>query len=305
MFPDRSLESKSLPQLDQPSDFEVWKRELLADQSQLEVAISQLEQRGHLGVVRAAMLLIGVAPERARFYATQALGSNDIRVHLLAEGLLAVLQAHATWNGQANPKFDARSTPIVLERILAETKSLRDYSPFGLEVVMRMHLLLTDAYMIAGALEQVREHAAEMSHLAFALDIPIIKLAANYNLATVAESEGHINEAVELLRSITQDQNASYLGPRANWSLARLLISIGDEDAAKALLNPTEHQPGTQRYLMVLGLRFLTLRHEWTAELEASLKFLPNYTAGLVAVFCFIQRALRCSPGNDLGCVDI
>jgi hypothetical protein len=300
MFPDRSLELKSLPELDQPSDFEAWKRELLADQSQLEVAIAQLEQRGHLGVVRAAMLLIGVAPERARFYATQALGSDDIRVHLLAESLLAALQTNAAWNGQANPKFDARSTPIVLERILAEAKSLRDYSPFGLELVMRVHLLLTDAYMIAGDLKQVREHAAEMSHLAFALDIAMIKLAANYHLATVAESEGHINEAVALLQSITQDPNASHLGKNANWSLARLLISIGDEDAAEALLYPTDHPPGTQWYFMILGLRFLTLRNERTDELEANLKFLPNYTAGFVAVFSFIQRALKCPPGNAL-----
>jgi hypothetical protein len=300
MFPDRSLESKSLPQLDQPSDFEAWKRELLADQSQLEVGVTQLEQRGHLGLVRAAMLLVSVVPERARFYATQALGSDDIRVHLLAEGLLAVLQAHASWNGRSNPKFDARSTPIVLERILAEAKSLRDYSPLGLEVVMRMHQMLTDAYMITGALKQVRDHAAEMSHLAFALDIPIIRLVANYHLAIVAQSEGHINEAVELLRDITQDQNASYLGPRANRSLARILIRTGDEDAAETLLNPLEHQAGTSPYYMVLGSRFLTLRHSWNDELETSLKFLPNYTAGLVTVFSSIQRALKCPPGNDL-----
>lgn len=297
---DDRLESTTIPPLDNPAAFDAWKREVMRNLGQLELAVKALERRGDLGAMRAAMLLVGAAPERARTYATQALGGDDIRIHLLAEAHLAVLQAHAAWTGQATPKFDARSVPIVLERILAEAKSLRDYSTFGRELIMRVHHMLADAYLISGAMERVREHAAELSHLAFTLDLPGTRLAANYYLAQVAESDGQPALAEDLFRSVAEDPNAGVLGPRAKRARARLLIHMGDEDGAENLLDPDEFTPGTAQFHHTRGLRFLTLREAITPDLAHGLNLIPNRTAALISVYAEIACALRCEPGDDL-----
>ncbi len=296
----QSLETVTLPRLDDPAAFDVWKREVMRDQTRIEPAVKALEQAGDLGVVRAAMLLVGAAPDRARAYATQALGSDDIRIHLLAEAYLAVLQVHVAWTGHATPKFDARSAPIVLERILAETKCLRDYSAFGREVVMRVHHLLADAYVLSGAMDRVREHAAEMSHVAFSLDLPATQLAANYYLAQVAEAEGQPGLAEDLYRGVAEDPNAGFLGPRANRARAGLLIRMGDEDGADALLDPTDCATGTPPFHLTVGLRFLTLREPLTPDVESGLSLIPANAAALVSVYAAMTQALGCEPDDDL-----
>ena len=297
---DARREPATLPPLDHPAAFEDWRREVMQDQTGLEPAIAALERMGDLGAVRAAMMLVSAAPDRARDFATRALGSNDIMVHLLAEAYLAVFQTHAAWTGQATPKFDTRSAPIVLERILAEAKSLRDYSPFGREVAMRVHHMLADAYMIGGAIGRVREHAAEMAHAAFTLDLPATQLAANYYLAYVAETEGQSGLAENLFRSVAEDINAGYLGPRANRARARLLIRMGDEDGAEALLDPRDFTPGSPPFHHTIGLRSLTVRERLPDDFAANLKFIPNNTAALIAVYSAITRALECEPADDL-----
>ncbi len=299
MWDDR-LESTTIPPLDNPAAFDAWKREVMRDQNRLELAVKALESRGDLGAMRAAMLLISAAPDRARTYATQALGGDDIRIHLLAEAHLAVLQAHAAWAGQATPKFDARSVPIVLERILAEAKSLRDHSTFGRELVMRVHHMLADAYLINGAMEQVHKHAAELSHLAFTLDLPGTRLAANYYLAQVAESDGQPVLAEDLFRSVAEDPNAGVLGPRAKRARARMLIQMGDEDSAESLLDPDEFTPGTAQFHHTRGLRFLTLREAIAPDFTHGLNLIPNRTAALISVYAEIARAIGCEPGFDL-----
>ncbi len=297
---EQRLETVTLPQLEDPAAFDAWKREVMRDQTRIEPAVKALEQAGDLGVVRAAMLLVGADPDRARAFATRALGSADILVHLLAEAYLAVLQAHAAWTGQATPKFDIRSAPIVLERILAEAKSLRDYSLFGREVVMRVHHMLADAYMIGGQMDRVRENAAEMAHAAFTLNLPATQLAANYCLAFVAEAEGQAGLAENLFRGVAEDSNSGYLGPRANRARARLLIRMGDEDGAEALLDLTDCVPGTPPFHLTVGLRSLTFRELLPYDFVPNLKFLPNNTAALISVYAAIAQATGCDPGNDL-----
>jgi hypothetical protein len=166
---------------------------------------------------------------------------------------------------------------------------------------MRVHHMLADAYMIGGAMDRVRENAAEMAHAAFTLNLPGIQLAANYCLAFVAEAEGQSGLAENLFRGVAEDSNASYLGPRANRARARLLSRMGDEDAAEALLDPNDFTPGTPQFHHTIGLRSLTFRELLPSDFALHLKAIPNNTAALISVYAAIAQAMGCEPGNDLG----
>ncbi len=249
--------------------------------------------------LRASMLLNTSDPERALALAATALTNRDLTLRLMAKAQLATLNALAAWKLE-HPSIVLEPAVTVLEAILKELKTSAELSALSLEVIVRIHGVLTDAYNLLENFDAAKQHASEVFILAKPLGLYSLIPSAMYQLASIAYFQGQSVHAEQLFQKVVDDPSSSAMMlERAHRSRAFTLSDLGDDDGAEACLAELGLGPHQLGYWQMVSVQFLTLRHRWTESTDGYLAELPHASAAMLTCFRHIVEAQGLPPDRS------
>jgi hypothetical protein len=288
-----------IPQLDDPRAFDEWRVNVTrASIETFNAAIAALiELNNPLANLRAALMQTTSNSQQARELASKALMSNDQSIHLMAKAYLAYFHFRQAWSGNETPKFSSQATPLVLENILEEIKSLRERSPLSIEAQMRTHAILADAYLVGQNFSGSKINAAESIILAEALGMTSFTLIGKYQLASTTHNEGNVSNAANLYKVIIEDRAIDPgLAGRAVRARILSLDALGDEDSIEGYLNSSLDMTTPTARAQTAAFRLSTLRFGFKDFNQDSLEAAGNYSRLVALLNYSIMSALSVTP---------
>jgi hypothetical protein len=293
------IDMTKLPILDDSKQFEEWRRyhlEIL-NTPRSELVKLLLDQATPLSQLRASMLLTTTDSVQSRELAALALQQATGTSFHMARAQLAILDTIDAWTGSENPKFKVEPALIVLENILQEVIGLKDRGSFTLEIIVRVHHMLADGYMLTQNFEAVRSHAAEAIVMSKAIGFGQLTAASHYQLATIAYTQGEVNNADSLFNQIIQDPSASnLLHGKATCYQALVFAALGDDDGVEENLLRICNESSHSNYWLSIAIRYQTLRFDWEFNDNKYKLKVPNTTRILVEFYQFISEAQKKNP---------
>ena len=289
--------------LSDPRAFEEWRQECIETHhvSRQNLADRLVAVGTALAFVRAASILAVLHDQRqaAHELAARALEAAERDVYLFAKLLCAHLTTLDGYSKNPDPTLTATSVALVLAGILEDTRKILDRSALLLEVELRTHYALAEAYILGRKYTRAKRHAAEAMLLASHLGIHFVAQGARYQLANIAYYEGDLVAAADTYQTLTSEYtSAGSLAQSSTLARALTLHWLGDDDAAIACAETLELPPGSSAHHRVEAFRLLSLRysHSEISDLESNV---PNTLAHTVFCYRFIHQALEISPDRS------
>ncbi len=256
-----------VPDLEDPRAYAKWRDECLELKGVPKAVLAQLlESLGtDIGFVRAAMILGSASSTRtwADSLTSQVIRKNNSRVtYLLAKCVKIHHAASAGFSTESHSGITSIRAVNVACGILKELASTTERTELHLELEVRTHHALSEAYLLSQEFERATYHASEMMTLAPVVGLDNLVSNAQYQIADARYLQGNLTEAKELLEEIL-DSPSTQRHMFWNATIYRALCQYwqGNETAAIAALNTLDH--GLQQEYW--WLRHLTFR---TATIE-------------------------------------
>jgi hypothetical protein len=291
------------PDLLDTHSFEAWRRQCLETQNlPRQLLAEKLESIGsEIAFVRAAIILAPLEQQRdrAQTLAMRGLEATQRDVYLLAKLICAHLTTLSGFSRNPDPAMTATSVTLMINGILEDARKMTSRSPLLLEVEVRAHQALAEAYILGRKYNRAKRHAAEALLLAPHLGLDLIAQGARYQLANIAYYEGDLFAAEETYQTLTSGPIFSAaLAQSSTLARAITLHWLGDDDAAIACTNSGDFSPTGSAHPRVEAVRLLSLRYPWNEHFTNLETSVPNTLAHAVSCYRFIHQALELQPDH-------
>jgi hypothetical protein len=296
--PADSSQIPEIPNLHDPHSFEAWRRQCLETQKlPRQLVADHLESAGtEMAFIRAAIVLAALEQQRPRAQelAMRALEASERDVYLFAKLICAHLTTMRGFSQNPDPAMTATSVTLVIGGVLEDMRKMSSRTQLLLEVEVRAHHALAEAFILGRKYNRAKRHAAEAMLLAPPLGLDFIALGARYQLANIAYYEGDLVNADETYQTLVSTQTSSGALVQSS-TLARALTLhwLGDDDAALACAGSSEIATGTFIAPRVEAIRLLSLRYPWQEEFAYLESNVPNTLSHTVSCYRFIHQALE------------
>ena len=134
------------------------------------------------------MILAPLEQQRsqAQTLAMRGLEATQRDVHLLAKLICAHLTTLSGFSQNPDPAMTATSVTLMINGIIEDARKMPVRSRLLLEVEVRAHHALAEAYILGRKYNRAKRHAAETMLLAPHLGLDLIAQSARYQLANIA-----------------------------------------------------------------------------------------------------------------------
>jgi hypothetical protein len=220
-------------------------------------------------------------------------------VYLLAKLICAHLTTLSGFSKNPDPAMTATSVTLMINGILEDARKMTSRSHLLLEVEVRAHHALAEAYILGRKYNRAKRHAAESMLLAPHLGLDLVAQSARYQLANIAYYEGDLFTAEETYQTLTSGPVFSAALVQSS-TLARAITLhwLGDDDAAIDCATSVEISQGGLAHPRVEAVRLLSLRYPWNEHVAGLESSVPNTLAHAVSCYRFIHQALELQPDH-------